>query len=138
MDNGENKVPAGHTAPSAVNPEKLTDLKVSKMKTWAAGVPAVLASLADVAEEKTALRGGIALFTMNQKGGFDCSSCAWPDPDDDRSPIGEYCENGVKALAEEATTKKVTAAFFAENSVADISKLTDMEIGKKGRLTEPM
>jgi len=138
MDNGENKVPAGHTAPSAENPEKLTDLKVSKMKTWAAGVPAVLASIADVAEEKTALRGGIALFTMNQKGGFDCSSCAWPDPDDDRSPIGEYCENGVKALAEEATTKKVTAAFFAENSVADISKLTDMEIGKKGRLTEPM
>ncbi|MDB5060199.1 MAG: hypothetical protein JWP67_42, partial [Mucilaginibacter sp.] len=66
---------------------------------------------------------------MNQKGGFDCSSCAWPDPDDDRSPVGEYCENGAKALAEEATTKRVTAEFFANNSVVDLAKLTDFEIG---------
>ena len=69
---------------------------------------------------------------------MDCPSCAWPDPDDDRSVIGEYCENGAKAIAEEATSKKLTATFFKENSVADLSTLNDYEIGKKGRLAEPM
>lgn len=124
--------------PSAENPEKLLDLKFTGPKKWAAGVPAVMAALGDIMEEGIPLRGTGALFVMNQKGGFDCSSCAWPDPDDDRSPLGEYCENGAKALAEEATTKKVTPEFFAQNSVVDLAKLTDFEIGKKGRLTDPM
>ncbi|TDW43380.1 molybdopterin-dependent oxidoreductase alpha subunit [Flavobacterium sp. 270] len=122
----------------AENPYRLLDLKITKVETWAAGVPAVLSAVSDLIEEKTVLRGGKALFKMNQKGGFDCSSCAWPDPDDDRSPMGEYCENGAKALAAEATTKKVTAAFFKENSVYDLSKLDDFQIGRFGRLTEPM
>jgi molybdopterin-dependent oxidoreductase alpha subunit len=124
--------------PSAENPEKLLNLKSTGPKKWAAGIPAVMAALSDVVEEGIPFRGTGALFVMNQMGGFDCSSCAWPDPDDDRSPVGEYCENGAKALAEEATTKKVTAEFFAQNSVVDLAKLTDYEIGKKGRLTEPM
>jgi len=124
--------------PSAENPEKLSNLKFTKAKTWAAGVPAVMASLADVMEERVSIKGIGALFVMNQKGGFDCSSCAWPDPDDDRSAIAEYCENGAKALAEEATSKKVTAEFFAANSVVDIAKMSDFEIGRKGRLTEPV
>jgi len=124
--------------PNAENPERLLKLRATGVKKWAAGIPAVIAALADVAEQGIPFRGVRALFAMNQKGGFDCSSCAWPDPDDDRSPVGEYCENGAKALAEEATTKKVTAAFFAENAVYDLAKLTDFEIGRKGRLTEPM
>ncbi|MDN5288140.1 MAG: hypothetical protein JWR38_4414 [Mucilaginibacter sp.] len=124
--------------PSAENPEKLLNLKATGPKKWAAGIPAVIAALSDVMEEGIPFRGTGALFVMNQKGGFDCSSCAWPDPDDDRSVVGEYCENGAKALAEEATNKKVTAEFFAQNSVIDLANLTDFEIGKKGRLTEPM
>ncbi|WP_231425295.1 FdhF/YdeP family oxidoreductase [Pedobacter sp. Leaf250] len=124
--------------PDPENPIKLLDLKLTPAKKWAAGIPAVTAALSDVVEEGIPFRGVRALFTMNQKGGFDCSSCAWPDPDDDRSPIGEYCENGAKALADEATMKKVTAKFFAENSVNNLSKLTDFEIGRQGRLAEPM
>jgi len=124
--------------PSAENPFKLLKYEPTGVKTWAAGIPAVEAAFSDLFEEGVPLRGTRALFTMNQKGGFDCSSCAWPDPDDERSPVGEYCENGAKALAEEATTKKVTAEFFAKNSVYDLAKLTDFEIGRKGRLTEPM
>ncbi|MES2268703.1 MAG: FdhF/YdeP family oxidoreductase [Bacteroidota bacterium] len=124
--------------PASENPEKLHNLKVTKPKEWAAGIPAVTAALADVFEETGPTRGALALFTMNQKGGFDCSSCAWPDPDDDRSPVAEYCENGAKALAEEATTKKLTADFFAQNAVADLAKLDDMEIGKKGRIAQPV
>ncbi|EHQ24544.1 FdhF/YdeP family oxidoreductase [Mucilaginibacter paludis] len=124
--------------PSAENPEHLGDLKLEKPKTWAAGIPAVVAAMDHIFKEAGTVRGMHALLRMNQKGGFDCSSCAWPDPDDDRSPIAEYCENGAKALAEEATTKKLTAEFFAQNSVAGLSALTDMEIGKKGRIAQPV
>src|ERR1700744_1556742 len=124
--------------PSAENPEELLDLKITEPKTWAAGIPAVYESFKDVLHETGPLRGMGALLKMNQKGGFDCSSCAWPDPDDDRSPIAEYCENGAKALAEEATTKKLTAEFFAQNSVLELAKLNDYEIGKKGRIAQPV
>ena len=123
--------------PSAENPEGLLDLKVTEPKKWAAGMPAVGAAMADIFEE-SGTRGFKALFRMNQKTGFDCSSCAWPDPDDDRSPVAEYCENGAKALAEEATLKKLTGEFFAKNSVADLARQTDMQIGKHGRIAEPV
>lgn len=124
--------------PSAEPPYELLDLKVMNVKKWAAGVPAVYYSVKSLVQEKTLFRGGKALMKMNQFDGFDCPSCAWPDPDDDRSPIAEYCENGAKALAEEATTKKITAEFFKEHSVYDLSLLTDYAIGHFGRLTEPM
>jgi molybdopterin-dependent oxidoreductase alpha subunit len=124
--------------PSAEPPYQLSDLKVTEPKKWAAGVPAVVASVKNLAEEKMLVRGGKALFKMNQFDGFDCPSCAWPDPDDDRSPIAEYCENGAKALAEEATTKKITAEFFKNNSVCDLAKLSDYEIGHLGRISEPV
>ncbi|WCT10554.1 FdhF/YdeP family oxidoreductase [Mucilaginibacter jinjuensis] len=125
--------------PNAENPEELSNkFKVTEPKKWAAGIPAVLKAFEDILEETGATRGMGALLKMNQKGGFDCSSCAWPDPDDDRSPIAEYCENGAKALAEEATTKKLTAEFFAQNSIADLAKLDDMHIGKKGRIAQPV
>ncbi|SDI32475.1 FdhF/YdeP family oxidoreductase [Chryseobacterium jejuense] len=124
--------------PNAENPFTLLDLKLTHVEKAAAGVPAVMAAFSDLFEEKTAVRGMRALFKMNQIGGFDCPSCAWPDPDDERSVLGEYCENGAKALAEEATTKKVTPEFFRENSVYDLAKLDDYQIGKMGRLTDPM
>ncbi|MFD1165958.1 FdhF/YdeP family oxidoreductase [Sphingobacterium daejeonense] len=124
--------------PDAENPYKLLDLKLTPVEKWAAGVPAVIAAISDLFEEKTVIRGTRALFKMNQFGGFDCPSCAWPDPDDERSPLGEYCENGAKALAEEATTKRVTPEFFAKNSVYDLAKMNDYQIGKLGRLTDPM
>lgn len=124
--------------PAAENPYKLSDLKTTGIKKSAAGVPAVLAVVSDLFEEGVPVRGTKALFKMNQRGGFDCPSCAWPDPDDDRSALGDYCENGAKALAEEATTKKITADFFKNNSVYDLATLTDFEIGRLGRLVEPM
>lgn len=124
--------------PAAENPEELLDLKITHPKDWAAGIPAVTVAMVDILKEAGLARGMEGLFHMNKKSGFDCSGCAWPDPDDDRSPIAEYCENGAKALAEEATTKKLTGDFFAENSVADLAKLNDYEIGKKGRIAQPV
>jgi molybdopterin-dependent oxidoreductase alpha subunit len=127
----------GHS-PNPENPEDFTGLRLSKVKTTAAGVPAVLSSFKMIIKEAGFFRGNKALLNLNQKGGFDCPSCAWPDPDDERSGIAEYCENGARAVADEATTKKMTAAFFAENSVFDLSLLSDYEIGKKGRVAQPM
>jgi molybdopterin-dependent oxidoreductase alpha subunit len=124
--------------PSPESPEQLSHLKVTEARTWAAGIPGVMAALSDVFAETGAVRGLKGLSKMNQKGGFDCSSCAWPDEDGDRSPIAAYCENGAKALAEEATKKKLTADFFARYSVNDLAGLSDMELGKKGRIAFPV
>lgn len=120
------------------NPVKFTGLKLTKPPTVAAGIPAVWSSMKHILEAMNAFRGTKALLQLNQKHGFDCPGCAWPDPDDERSPIAEYCENGAKAIAEEATTRKLGTAFFAANSVASLGELTDYEIGKKGRIAQPM
>ncbi len=91
-----------------------------------------------VVEEDGLKRGMKALWNLNKKGGFDCPSCAWPDPDDERSTIAEYCENGARAVADEATAKKLTPEFFQTHSIASLAALSDYEIGKKGRIAQPM
>jgi molybdopterin-dependent oxidoreductase alpha subunit len=77
------------------------------------------------------------LSKVNQKDGFDCPSCAWPDPDGERK-LAEFCENGAKAVASEATKKRVTPAFFAEHSVAALLERSDRWLEQQGRLTHPM
>lgn len=124
--------------PNPENPESLLKLRLHDVSEAAAGITGVKVAVQHVFSEMGPARGLKALFNLNQKGGVDCPSCAWPDPDDDRSVIGEYCENGAKAIAEEATSKKLTAKFFANNSVESLAELNDYEIGKKGRLAEPM
>jgi len=120
------------------NPENHTGIKRGKIKTAAAGLEAVVIAGKQVISEAGLLRGLTALNKLNKKDGFDCPSCAWPDPDDDRSELGEYCENGAKAIAEEATAKKIGADFFAHNSVQELAARNDFEIGRKGRIAEPM
>ncbi len=122
----------------AENPETLLDLKLTAPKEAAAGIPGVVHAVQHVLNEMDPIRGFKALAKLNQKTGFDCPGCAWPDPDDERSPVAEYCENGAKAIAEEATTKKLGVDFFEKNSVAELSLLNDYEIGKKGRIAQPM
>ena len=124
--------------PDPENPELFTGLKLGKIKQAAAGIPAVWSSFKMVISEAGLLRGNKALFHLNKKGGYDCPSCAWPDPDDERSGIAEYCENGARAVADEATSKKLTAAFFEQHSVFDLSLLSDYEIGRQGRIAQPM
>src|SRR6218665_1377748 len=89
----------------------------SAPKKWAAGVPAVTSSMKHILREDGPFRGGMGLMDMNQAGGFDCPSCAWPDPDGHRS-LAEFCENGAKALASEATKKLADEEFFAKHTVA--------------------
>ena len=124
--------------PAAENPEKFTGLTVGPLKKVAAGIPAVIISFKHVFGEAGFFRGIKALNKLNKKDGFDCPSCAWPDPDDERSSIAEYCENGAKAVADEATAKQIGADFFAANTVQDLAALSDYEIGKRGRIAEPL
>ncbi len=119
-------------------PEKLTGIKLTKVPESAAGVPAIKSALAHVNDEVGIGKGIGLLAKINQKDGFDCPGCAWPDPDEKRAFLAEYCENGAKAIAEEATKNRVSPLFFATHSVQELSKLSDYEIGKKGRITHPV
>ena len=112
--------------------------RISAAETKGAGLDAIASTMQHVAEELGIWEGMKLLSKMNQKDGFDCPGCAWPDPDDHRSKLFEYCENGAKALAEEATNKHIGAAFFAHHSVEELSRWTDYQIGKAGRLTQPL
>lgn len=77
------------------------------------------------------------LGKLNQKKGIDCPGCAWPDPEK-RSKLGEFCENGVKAIAEEAQHKLAGAAFFKQHSIDSLRKQSDYWLGQQGRLAQPM
>lgn len=114
-----------------------TGLKLTDAKNYAAGIPGIKVALQHGFKEMGALEALSTLSDMNQKDGFDCPGCAWPDPEEP-SKLGEYCENGAKALAEEATYEKVDADFFKNYSVEEISTWSDFKIGKSGRLVSPM
>ncbi|MGH3440278.1 MAG: molybdopterin-dependent oxidoreductase, partial [Sciscionella sp.] len=112
-------------------------LKVSHPKEWAAGVTGVKVSLQRGLQQMGPIRTARTLRLLNQKQGFDCPGCAWPDPLGHRKPA-EFCENGAKAVAEEATTRRVGAEFFTAHSIEELSDKTDYWLGQQGRLTEPM
>ena len=124
--------------PVIENPIEKNSPFITKPKLVAAGIPAILSSAKHMLNSMGPVRAFKALNLLNQLEGYGCPGCAWPDPDDERSRLGEYCENGVKAIAEEATTKKINAEFFETHSVADLSLLSDFEIGKLGRIAQPV
>src|SRR4051794_36622201 len=110
--------------------------KVSKRKTSAVGIPAIAESMQYAWAEMGAIRSARTLSRMNHIDGFDCPSCAWPDPD--RRKAAEFCENGAKAVAWEATRKRVGADFFAAHSIAELRAQEDHWLEHHGRLTQPM
>lgn len=118
-------------------PSQHTGLKLGKIKSSAAGIPAVSSSIAHLSKELGLFQGLRIMAKVNQKGGIDCPGCAWPDPEH-RSKLGEYCENGAKAIAEEATEARVDPDFFAKHSVEELSEWSDYALGKAGRITHPM
>ncbi|QHE70174.1 FdhF/YdeP family oxidoreductase [Rhodococcus sp. WAY2] len=113
------------------------DVVVTHEKSYAAGVPAVLVSLRRGLEQMGPVRTARTLFKLNQRDGFDCPGCAWPETPGHRKHA-EFCENGAKAVAEEATTRKIGPPFFAEHSVAELLGKTEFWLGQQGRLTHPM
>jgi len=123
--------------PEALGPDTLSPLRVDAPKTSATGLPAVVVSMQHIWGMAGVVRGTRALLMLNQVGGVDCPSCAWPDPDEDRVRT-EFCENGAKAIAWEADKRRIDAAFFAKHSIDELGQQSDYWHGQQGRLTEPM
>ena len=119
-------------------PEKLTGIEFKNIPSSAVGYKAIKSAITHIKEEVGLVKGIGLLAKLNQKNGFDCPGCAWPDPDEKRAFLAEYCENGAKAVAEEATKNRVSPLFFATHSISKLSELSDYEIGKKGRITHPV
>ncbi|HZS49168.1 MAG TPA: FdhF/YdeP family oxidoreductase [Blastocatellia bacterium] len=115
----------------------MTEIKITAPQNYAGGVPAIIASMKHAIGEMGVLRSAKTLLKLNQKDGYDCSSCAWPDPDGERH-TAEFCENGAKAIADEATLSRVTPEFFGQWSIADLAQKSDYWLGKQGRITNPM
>ena len=111
-------------------------LTVTPPPETSAGIHAVTNALKHVYGKMGVIHGTRGLLNLNQKGGMDCQSCAWPDPE--HRTINEFCENGAKALADEGTKKKIGAEFFAEHSVADLAAREDFWLNGQGRLAEPL
>lgn len=109
---------------------------VSAPKKAAAGLPAVGHTMKAAGAQMGARRAALTLLKVNQKGGFDCPGCAWPEPD--HRHTFEFCENGAKAVAEEATLRRVTPDFFAAHPVADLARRSGYWLGQQGRITQPM
>ncbi|GGM53697.1 formate dehydrogenase subunit alpha [Longimycelium tulufanense] len=112
-------------------------LEVGRPKDWAAGVTGVLVSARRGVEQMGPTRAVRALRVLNQRAGLDCPGCAWPEHPGHRKVV-EFCENGVKAVAEEATRRRVDPEFFATHPVAELAERTDYWLGQQGRLTHPM
>ena len=110
---------------------------LSSRPTLAAGLPAIYQTVRFGLREMGPVRAFKALLSLNKKKGFDCQSCAWPSPDENRK-VAEFCENGAKAVADEATTKRLTEEFFRQHSIDDLRSRSDFWLGQQGRLTQPM
>ncbi len=115
-----------------------TDVHRKHVKTYAAGVPAVAVALKRGLEQMGAMRTVQTLVKLNQRDGFDCPGCAWPETPGHRKHA-EFCENGAKAVAEEATKRSVTPPeFFAAHSVEDLGTRSGYWLSQQGRLAHPM
>jgi len=115
-----------------------SDLTIGAPADHAAGATAVAVSMKRALRHMGPKRTAQTLRDLNQADGFDCMSCAWPDPDPDSRHVAEFCENGAKAVAEEATKDRATPAFFARHSIADLDGHSEYWLGQQGRITHPM
>jgi molybdopterin-dependent oxidoreductase alpha subunit len=122
---------------AAQPPVEVEGIEIKQTGSVAGGIPAIIQTAKHAWREMGVRRSLKTLLAVNQKDGFDCPGCAWPEPDGERSHA-EFCENGAKAVAEEATLMRVTPEFFKEWSVSELSKRSDYWLGKQGRLTHPV
>src|SRR5258708_39531343 len=118
-------------------PTEIAGTQIGQPYRVAAGLPALYQSGRFTLQEMGVVRGLSTWTKVNQKRGFDCQSCAWPNPQNHRHVL-ECCESGVTAIADEATTKRISSEFFSNHSITDLKQRSDYWLGSQGRLTEPM
>src|SRR5437763_3892065 len=126
-----------HNPQSAQPPVETEGTEIKETSKTAGGIPAIIATFKHSLSEMGVRRSLKTLLAVNQKDGFDCPGCAWPEPDGERYHA-EFCENGAKHVASEATRKRVTPAFFKEWSVVGLLEKSDYWLEQQGRLTHPM
>ena len=112
------------------------NIEISAPKTHAVGIEGVFHSMEPAITHMGVARTAKLMTKINHKDGFDCMSCAWPDPD--HRKIAEFCENGAKAVTWEATPIKVERAFWQEHSISSLEDKTEYWLGLQGRLIEPV
>jgi len=122
---------------NAQPPEESESPTITPVSKVAGGIPAVLSAAKYTFGEMGVVRGTRTLLQLNQPQGIDCPGCAWPEPDGERSHF-EFCEEGAKHVADEATTKRVTPEFFKKWSVTELSQQSDYWLNQQGRITQPM
>ena len=137
LDQSSKPEPSKDRTPGAQPPEEQAQVKLRAPDRVAAGMHALAESLKFTARETGFARAISDWLKINKKDGFDCQSCAWPNPDRDRH-VFEFCENGVKALTSEATKKQIGPEFFRKHSIADLQEKTDHWLELQGRLVHPM
>ncbi|MFA3790867.1 FdhF/YdeP family oxidoreductase [Aliiglaciecola sp. SL4] len=128
---------SGNGKSPSFDPQDSQRIEISSPKEWAAGIPAVISAYKNVTSKAGPFKGTRLLSDLNQIEGFDCPGCAWPDPLNKRATF-EFCENGAKAVADEATTKRADAEFFAKHSLRQLAEKSDRWLNDQGRLVEPM
>lgn len=89
-----------------------------------------------IGREQAYLSATPILLRQNKHGGVACVSCAWAKPKDPH-PM-EFCENGAKATAWEATSLRCGPDFFAQHTLAALRTWPDHDLEQAGRLTSPM
>ncbi|MGB1818552.1 MAG: molybdopterin-dependent oxidoreductase, partial [Candidatus Poseidoniaceae archaeon] len=122
--------------PSAFTPIERRRVKISDTKKVAAGIPATMSTLKHSIKKMGIIRTAKSLTMINQKHGFDCPGCAWPDPS--HATSFEFCENGAKAVADEAMKRTIGRDFFSKFSVEELSMKSDYWLNNQGRLYEPL
>ncbi|HTJ44857.1 MAG TPA: FdhF/YdeP family oxidoreductase [Kofleriaceae bacterium] len=116
---------------------ELADIEIIDVPRVAGGLGAITSTVRHLVRDTGLARGAKALIALNQIEGFDCPGCAWPEAAEHRAKI-EFCENGAKAVAEEAMTRRADASLFATYSIDELRAMSDFELGQLGRLTEPL
>ena len=119
-------------------PDEQKPARVKPYAGPAAGRGALWSSLRELKQHTGLIEGAKLLARVNQQGGFDCPGCAWPDPPTDERTAFEFCENGVKAVAAEGTTRRVTPDFFTQYSLSALREQSDYWLETQGRLTHPL
>ena len=110
--------------------------EIKPYKGPAGGWGALRSVAVNLLRQDVPVKGGLTLLHTNQPDGFDCPGCAWPDRE--HASTFEFCENGAKAVAFEATSRRVGPEFFAKHSVEELARYSDYWLEDQGRLTHPM
>jgi anaerobic selenocysteine-containing dehydrogenase len=123
--------------PSAQGPDDTAQIVITKHATKAGGLGAMVSTVTHLRQNQAIGRGTRALLAVNQGDGFDCPGCAWPEPAGGGAAL-EFCENGAKAVAWEATSRRLDRDFFARHTLSDLAAQSDHWLGQAGRLCEPL